>query len=483
MRNKILLTQLTFTNMFSDKEKQIITFGKMNGKTQAEVEQALVNYRTGYKPQQLPLEHSRPFGVDVAVGAAQGLGKTVKLLGDSGGMVAKGATKMILPPGTPTNAIDKGIDSTKESLQNSVGLTDENLRAKNTAQKVGQGLEFGAELAAPFAAGKIGEVFMGGAKLSKEGASVVKNIASGTGEYALGRIPKILSVITGESNDVVLNALKNPTQADLGIEKGDAAISEAVARGAKKSIEIKNAFIQAHKVAKQQILGKYQKVLVPKKDVRNIFNKILEEQRVAIGKDGALDFTTSKINANPGEVAKIKNAYEALNNWETFTIDSLDEYKQLIGKYTRFADDAGVPSKSPTLGRFYNELNQIAVKKLPKSISDEYIQMNKNFSDNIDLYDDMVDAFNSGTPFTKLANALGKNNDAIRQILEFYQKQGGEDILPIVAGRELAMDKQANFFLNPRSLIDILISPKAQGKFVTFVGEKAKGTRLEPLLK
>lgn len=211
--------------------------------------------------------------------------------------------------------------------------------------------------------------------------------------------------------------------------------------------------------------------------MKGIFNAALRDNGVTVGKDGSLDFTKSKIVANPGEVTKIKQAYDALNQWDSFTIDSLDEYKQLVGKLTRFADEAGVPSKSPFLGRIYNDLNTIAAQKLPPNVAAQYKALNKNFSDNIGLYDDVVDAFNSGDPFSKLANALGKNKDSLRQVLEFYAQQpGGKDVLPIVAGRELSMEKTAAFgFLNPRSWVDLLISPKVQAKITTRAGEALQG--------
>ena len=98
--------------------------------------------------------------------------------------------------------------------------------------------------------------------------------------------------------------------------------------------------------------------------------------------------------------------------------------------------------------------------------------MNKKFTDTIDLMDDMVYAFNSGNPFTRVANIFSKNNDTMRQIVEFYEKRSRNKISPIVAGRELGMEKAAAFgFLNPRSWIDMLISPQAQAKVVTKVGE------------
>ena len=89
------------------------------------------------------------------------------------------------------------------------------------------------------------------------------------------------------------------------------------------------------------------------------------------------------------------------------------------------------------------------------------------------MADEMVDAFNSGDPFTRLANSLGKNKDTLRHIVEFYEKRSGQKILPLVAGRELAMEKTAAFgFLNPRSWIDFFISPETQAKAVVGIGEK-----------
>jgi hypothetical protein len=297
-------------------------------------------------------------------------------------------------------------------------------------------------------------------------------LTEGAADYAADRIPKLLGIFTGESDDVVRAALRDPKLADTGIADGDAALRKAAQEGADGSVKIRDAFTKAYRDAKSQVLGQYQKVLIPRNNVKGIFNTMLKDNGVQIGKDGSLDFATSKIVANPGEVSKITAAYDALKKWNTFTIDSLDDYKQLVGKLTRFADEAGTPSKSPFLGRLYNQLDTIAKQRLPKDVAAKYGELNKNFSDNIGLYDDVVDAFNSGDPFSKLANALGKNKDSLRQVLEFYAQKGGADVLPVVAGRELAMEKTAAFgFLNPRSWVDLLISPKVQAKITTRVGE------------
>ena len=53
-----------------------------------------------------------------------------------------------------------------------------------------------------------------------------------------------------------------------------------------------------------------------------------------------------------------------------------------------------------------------------------------------------------------------------------YCQKSGQQITPIVAGRELAMERKAPFgFLNPRSWLDFFWSPEMQAKFVTRTGK------------
>lgn len=292
-------------------------------------------------------------------------------------------------------------------------------------------------------------------------------------DYAVSRVPKLLGIFSGESDDTIKAALKNPEVAKLGIEQGDKVLRKAVAEGAENSIKIKNAFIKAHTTAKQKIYGSYSKALIPRNDVVGEFNKLLKANKVSV-KNGVLDFTVSKIKANPGEISKIVAAYEALRKWDKFTIESLDDYKQLVAKLTKFATEAGVPSKSPFLGQLYNKLNQIATSKLPKDLAKKYLSLNTKFKDMIEMYDEVVDAFNSGDPFTKIANVLGKNKDTLRQVIDFYEKKSGKLITPIVAGRELALPSTtaSRDILNPNFWVSLLISPRNQAEAVIKVGSK-----------
>lgn len=378
-------------------------------------------------------------------------------------------------------------------------------------QIVGEGLESAAEIAALSAPGskllsapKLGTRMLAGGTLAgtygagktlaeggtteealKSGAigfaagAVLPAVLTGAGKatkgissYASDRFPKLLGIFSGEQDDVIRAALKSPKAADEGLKAGDEALRRVVEKGAVKSTELKNNFIKGHSEAFKEIAGSYGKKLTSKKSLESRFNRVLKGNDIKIGKSG-LDFSQSKVQANPGEMTKIQNAYDALKDWDDFTLEGVNKYKQLIGALRKFSDDAGIPSKSPTLGSFYDEVDKEIITHLPKNLGTKYSKLNKNFTDNIDLFDDMVDAFNKGDPFSRMAGVLGKNKDSLRRIVDFYEKKSKEDILGVVAGRELGMEKNAAFgFLNPRSWIDFFISPKVQGKIITKLGSK-----------
>lgn|SRR3990167_5483852 len=296
-------------------------------------------------------------------------------------------------------------------------------------------------------------------------------LAGKAGQYLLSRVPKLLGIATGEGDDTIRLALKNPKVADAGIKSGDSALREAVSVGSKKSVALRDAFVKGHQEAFKKLAGQNSEALVPPKKILYDFADMIGKNGIKI-KDGILDFSTSKIKANPGEISKINAAYEAVQNWDDFSLVGVNKLKQLVGALTKFPSEAGGTSKSPFLGKVYHYLDETIKNNLDDSSKQAYSEMNKKFAENIDLYDEMVDAFNSGDPFTKLANSLGKNKDTLRQVLDFYEGQSGEKVLPIVAGRELGMEKNAAFgILNPRSWIDFFISPEVQAKGITRLGK------------
>jgi hypothetical protein len=110
---------------------------------------------TDYASKLLPVgtpPPKKPAAVDFAIGIGKGLGSTIKNTGD---MVAMSLPTKMAGPFAAIPSVRKtlstAINTTKDKMQGAVGLTDENLRADNTPQKVGKGLEIAAEIAGPFA--------------------------------------------------------------------------------------------------------------------------------------------------------------------------------------------------------------------------------------------------------------------------------------------------------------------------------------------
>lgn len=399
-----------------------------------------------------------------------------------------GVKKILAPLG---KGIDWAIEPSKPTIEKA-GKVYGQLKPeyKDTVEAAGNLIRLGTDIqlvgsggikavkGARAGAGATKRLFTATREAAQETATgLAKEIAPALGQggdYLAGRVPKLLGIFSGENDDVIRQALKNPKVANTGIVNGDEALRAAVREGATGSVKIKNAFVKAYSEAKRGILGEYGKVVVPKNDVKGIFNNLLKKNGVKVTSEG-LDFSTSKIAANPGEVGKIKTAWEGLDNWDQFTLGNIDDYKQFVGRLRNFATEAGVPSKSPFLGELYREIDNIIAtnQKIPKELRLAYKELNKNFSNEIELYDDVISAFNSGDPFTRLAGALGKNRDTLRRTLEFYEQKTGQSVLPIVAGRELGLEKTAAFgFLNPRSWIDFFISPQVQGKAITTIGTK-----------
>lgn len=300
------------------------------------------------------------------------------------------------------------------------------------------------------------------------------------GKYIGSRIPKLGSLLTGQSEQIIKTAFKNPHLADKALISGDKVLRKSIETGRKNSIKMLNAFLTGHKQAFNKMAGIHSTKLVEKKVLIFKFETLLRNSNVKINPKGKLNFTISKIKANPGEVTKIQNAYAAIKDWDDFTLAGINRLKQLIGTLRKFEDIAGKTSRSPTLGSFYHDLNEVIKQNLPKKILKDYITLNKKFEDNIELYEDTVNAFWRGDPFKRLASAYSKNNDALRQTLQFYESQTGEKIFPLIAGREIAAEGAWAIF-NPRSYVDFFYSPKAQLKTITELGKAAH--KINPILE
>ncbi len=151
--------------MFDTQEQEIIRAGKQAGKSRTEVENALVRYRTGMGPKQqeaAPAAATNTTGEDLAIGAAKGLGTTLKFTQD--------AAATLVPFG----------GRVKDAMQAGMGLTEENLKADNNTQLVGKGLEIGAEFLSPFVISRLATMASKGVGLAAKAAETAGSSGFGS---------------------------------------------------------------------------------------------------------------------------------------------------------------------------------------------------------------------------------------------------------------------------------------------------------------
>lgn len=302
--------------------------------------------------------------------------------------------------------------------------------------------------------------------LTYAGGKVLQKV----GGYVAGRFPKAASVITGEQDPIIRSALANPKAADIGIAQGDDALRSIVKKGAEGSLKLKNDFIKTHIAGMQKLFKGNTAKIANRSELLSAFQKSLNEAESTITKTGKLILDKEFKAAYPQRAFQIKQAFNLIKSQKKFTFESLYKLKQAVGQNAKFPKVPGVASKNPVLGSFYHYLNEFIKAKVPKNVATKYNNLNEIFTDHIRIYDQLVEAFNKGDPFKKVASVFAENNDTIRRLMQFYEEATGEKIMGAVAGRAIASEKQASFFLNPRAIIDLIISPKAQAKGVTISG-------------
>lgn len=127
------------TTNFSEQEKEIISFGRANGKTPQEIERAVARVRSGYIPT-ARLETATPTKQAVT-GIMKGIGSQVRDAQVLGNTVA-GA----ILPGVTGAQLNADTERANEEL---TGLTDADLKATTPIEKVSKGLTYLASLLVP----------------------------------------------------------------------------------------------------------------------------------------------------------------------------------------------------------------------------------------------------------------------------------------------------------------------------------------------
>ncbi|MCP3684579.1 MAG: hypothetical protein GY861_18080 [bacterium] len=522
---------------FDEVEQKIIKYGLDGKKSRQEIERAIINYRTqsnpllAKPPEQIEFEDQQSgfqetmqditqIGSDIKgtyqsragkVADAlddykqkkQGLFKTATQVFGQGALAVTESVGHAVTGGAKTGfsqeqeeaiagGVEKAVtpivesDVVQSALERYDSLDDSAKRDIDTVLGVtGLGLDVAGGLVLKQGV-KAG--VKSGTKTAKRLAENVTDTAgvslkpvSNVADYTVSRSPKAMGIFSAEGDDVVKAFLANPEAADIGLRQGDEALKAVITRGRKNAFDMKENVVKGHALAKEKIMGNYTKALVPKKEINKHFDDLLKEYDVVKNKDGSLNFDRSKITINPGEVSQINKVLKRLNAMSTATVNELDDFKQFVNGLVNWKTTIGAKKSSALLKRFGYQLDETITSKLPKDISKQYSVLNENFSKTIRMYNDFVNAFEKGDPFKRVAGVFGQNNATIRELMTKYEALTGEKVFSTVAGRAIGMEKAAPFgFLNPRSWIDLLVSPQTQGRIIAKTGEKIPRKHLEP---
>jgi hypothetical protein len=195
---------------FTDQEKQIITYGKAAGKSQAEVQQALVNLRVGIAPAPTALQPNSTIK-DLAIGGAKGFAQTI---------AASGAQ----------NAGPVGQDMLNHApaFKQSIETASDALHATNRTQQVGKGIEVAAEFLSPFVVSRMASL------VSKAPALLTPATEAATGIRSLVK-PVLDKVKEFAANPKLALAKKNiepqlETSANRLFLEGTKRVGDPVAR-------------------------------------------------------------------------------------------------------------------------------------------------------------------------------------------------------------------------------------------------------------
>lgn len=145
---------------FNDQEQQIIQYGVQNGKSKAEIMDAVTRLRTGVGPKAPDTQPAAPNSTikDLAIGAGKGLMQTISAAGAQ-------------------HAGPVGADMTAHAPEwaGYMKAGDDAMHATNSTQQVGKVLEIAGEVATPFVVERLARI---APEIIKKGSEIVSNIAA-----------------------------------------------------------------------------------------------------------------------------------------------------------------------------------------------------------------------------------------------------------------------------------------------------------------
>lgn len=381
-----------------------------------------------------PADTKRPVGQDVAIGAAKQFGSTVKEAGD---MAVESLPSRVLGPiagAIPAvrSAISGVVDPVKGAIQGFFGLTDENLEAENTAQKVGKGIGLAAELAGPFAWSKI-------TKLPSIGKASIDEVAE-LADKAQGNILKTAdNVLEGTADTAALKAETEATAAPVSLRERLAGLAPD---------------IKARIQGKGKLFADYMNVT----DARNNSDMV----------PTPLEYASSFATKAKQEMEKLLSD----------TGSQIGRFREKIGTYQVTRDTFN--EIRGTLADQLNKLNLEVVKgdvrripgKIAQTISDGEIRALQSLYDDLEVASqgpslenliDLRNKFSNKINFDKLARDVSNTLDPLSRIV----RHKIADVAANVVGKSEAKNLQAfSEFMDAYDDLRSFVDRRAGGEFL-----------------
>lgn len=418
---------------------------------------------------------------DVLKGAAKGAGSTVKEASDA---LTTAAPAILAGPFAAIpklrNAITDTVEPLKNKAQDKLGLTESNLEAKNAPQRVGKGIELGAEFLSPLVLSKAARLpAMIEGVLGHE--PLIKTvIQEGTSPEEVARLAdKVLEqrAPTSDLKDAADRAAEKTTLTEklAGVRpdikariKGKGKlladylnISDArnVSDLAPTPLEYAASFADRAVEKMQGLLsetgssiGKFREKIATYQAPRGSFNEVRSAFEAQLGrlnltiKDGKVTKIPGKIaqNASEGDISALQSLYDDLG-----TASENPSLENLIDLRNKFDSKVNFDKSTREVSGSIDPISRVVRKKIADVASGI---VGKSESRNLEQYTKFMDALRELQSFTDrkagaefmLKRVLSDRGGDARAVMQTIKEHTGIDLMDHATMAQIATELGGN---------------------------------------
>lgn len=478
----------------TDKEREIVQWGKDNGKSLIDTKAALARYRNeqAIKPVNSPLTAEKTSGgllqktgevlgsvfggekIGQAIGTQirkGNLGDTIQKIAVGRDLTPEEEAEQVssvtgtqvagdvartganfLPVGRIAGLAQKGLSAVGLgkvapylSKVISGGTTGAAMDvstqiSEGQAPELGAGTYLGAGI--PAASPVIGAISRASAKLAGRGATELTGKLTGTSQETVEQA-FLAARQGGKDLDALTNALRGKTT------------PENLVNNMRESVSLVS---QNRSQLFKDTLEELGDSVVSTKPAKDNFMNTLKSVGIAVRDDGSLDFANNKLRNVPNAQSKITQAWAEINNMpDSLSIKDLDTTRQAVKSIASIAGD----EPSANLGNMIIEDATRSVRLAGEQV-DGYGKMLDNFGETSEFLDELSKGLASGDKSTvdqayrRIATTLKTNNEQRMALVKELDEATGGALLSEIAGQQLSEAL-------PRGLVGTYLAPVVAG--------------------